>query len=106
MAQTQTKQKEVKLTLNAEELSPNQVRLIRGINQLLTTVLTSHDEAEYFNSSAELMKLVASAVKQANFGTAMVAGDEAIAYTQQALEFSLDLLSEHIEENKVITYDN
>lgn len=106
MAKMQLKRKEVTLTMDTTDLSECQVRLVKSINHLLSVVLKTDDEAEYFESSAELLRTVASAVKQANFGTELIAGDEPIEYTQQALEFSLDLLSEQVYGNKVISYDN
>ena len=98
-------EKIINLNFDATELSPHQVRLVKSIANLLSHVLTTDDESEYFESSSELMKLIAGAIKQSNFAEVWCE-DKDIAYSTQALEFCLDGLDEVIYSNKVVRLDN
>jgi hypothetical protein len=98
-------QKELLLKLDVSELNPQQIRLIKSINSMLTHVLTTDDECDYFDGSSELMRMVASAVKQANF-TADYTPNPDIPYAEQALEFSIDAIADQIHSNKIINFDN
>lgn len=98
------KKKSMELTLkvNTEELSEQHIRTIRSINSVLTHVLTTQEESEYFDSSSELLRLAACAVKKANFSKK----DVGIEYSKQALEFCVDILHEQISNDELIKYDN
>ncbi|MEX0799494.1 MAG: hypothetical protein WEB87_06720 [Bacteriovoracaceae bacterium] len=93
------------ITLEGSELSAQQKRLLKTVSNLLAHVMTTDDEGEYFDSSSELMKLVAGAIKQANF-TSIWREDENIPYSTQALEFCLDNLNDEIYSDKIVRYDN
>jgi hypothetical protein len=93
------------LTLEVTGLAPHQIRLIKSVNSLLTNVLTTDDEEDFFETSFELMQAVASAVKQANFND-QHGKNEHIHYANQALEFSLDALQDKIHSDDVISFDN
>ena len=95
------KQAMLNVELDTSSLGPAQLRLVKSINAALARVLNSESEAEFFNGSAELMRLAASLIQQANF----VEGSE-IPYADQVLEFSVDALQEQISSSKVVTYDN
>ncbi len=90
------------LEIDTEGMSPQQIRLIKSINSMLTHVITTEEEDEYFDSSSELLRLVASAVKKANFSQ----NDQGIQYSLQALEFCVDTLSDQVYEEDLIKYDN
>lgn len=94
----------IQLTIDTEELKARQVRVMKSIVSTLSYVMKTKNEAEYFEASSELMKLVASAVKDANFNDQAEKGD--IAYATQALEFCVDNLLDHIQSSEVIRYDN
>jgi hypothetical protein len=94
--------KKITLEVETEELNPQQIRLIKSINSMLTHILTTDDEEEYFDSSSELLRLVATSIKKANF----CANDGKIEYSQQALEFCVDTLSDQVYEDDLIKYDN
>ncbi len=92
------------ITINTEELSPHQVRLIKVVNSLMQHVLSTEEEEEYFNGSSELLRTCASLIKQANFVDQSTKGY--IPYAEQALEYGIEILSEHIDDSKVILFDN
>ena len=94
--------KKKSLEIKIEDLNPQQVRLLKSINSMLTHIMTTKEEDEYFDGSSELLRLVASAIKKANFSKT----DENIKYGQQALEFCVDTLTDQVYEENVIKYDN
>ncbi|MFT6633817.1 MAG: hypothetical protein ACJAS4_003789 [Bacteriovoracaceae bacterium] len=102
MSESKRIQESLKLEIDTDGMNIQQVRLIKTINTMLAHVLTAEDEDEYFDSSSELLRLVASAVKKANFSK----NDTGIEYSQQALEFCVDTLSDQIHEDGLIKYDN
>jgi hypothetical protein len=97
--------KQLLIKLDVAELSPSQIRLIKSINTLLVQVLTAPDETEYFEGSAEFLRTCAGAIKQSNF-TETLKGKDGIPYADQALEFSLDSISEDISGAKLVNFDN
>lgn len=98
-------EKQLNIKLDVEELSPAQIRLIKTINTLLLQVLTAPDEAEFFDGSAEFMRTCAGAIKQSNF-TESLKSKDGIPYADQALEFSLDSISDDIQNAKLVNFDN
>lgn len=95
----------VKIELDADELSSAQVRKIRSLNIILQHILTTHDEAEFFDGSAEFMRTCAGLIKEANFANNLK-DKSGIPYAEQALEYSMDVLQECMTNSKVVTYDN
>ncbi len=95
--------KKVFLELDTTGLKPAHIRLVKTLYNMIAHALTTEDEGEYFNSSAETIRLCASLIKQARFIETME--KEKIPYAEQALEFSVDILQEHIANSKVVTYD-
>jgi len=104
MAHSSMKKEKTFIEINTSELSSAQIRSIKTLNVLLEHVLTADNEGEYFDGSAEVMRLCASLIKQASFiqNAKMVN----IPYAEQALEFSVDVLQDHIATMKVVNYDN
>lgn len=96
------KTNEVSITLNTDELSPAQVRLIKSINSLLGHVLIAEDETEYFEISSELMKKTAELIQLAGFAEA----NKNMAYGEQAVEFAVDFLHEALDRKKLHNIDN
>jgi len=90
------KQMELILKMDTEGMSPVQVRLVKSIHSLLAHVLSSEEESEYFETSAELMKKTADLIKQSAFATT----NKNMSYGDQAVEFAVDTLNESLEENK------
>lgn len=104
-AQTSLKDKMIKIEIDGSELSPQQIRLIKSLNTMLTHVLMTEEEEEYFEGSAEFMRMCAALIKQARF-TEALKDQSNIPYAQQALEYSVDVLQEYVTASKVVTYDN
>tara|TARA_B100001971_G_scaffold129103_1_gene119024 strand:+ start:67616 stop:67933 length:318 start_codon:yes stop_codon:yes gene_type:complete len=97
--------KKIDLKFDTTELNAQQIRLVKSIATLLGHVLTTDDESEYFDGSAELMQLIAGAIKQSNFNSIWCENKD-IEYSTQALEFCLDSLGDHIYSKKVVRLDN
>lgn len=104
-AQTSAKNQMIKIEIDGSELTPQQVRLIKSLNTMLTHVLVTENEEEYFEGSAEFMRMCAALIKQARF-TEELKDQSNIPYAQQALEYSVDVLQEYVTASKVVTYDN
>lgn len=104
-AQTSIKERMIRIEIDGSELTPNQIRLIRSLNTMLAHVMLTENEEEYFEGSAEFMRMCAALIKQAHF-TENLKDASNIPYAQQALEYSMDILQEYVTASKVITYDN
>ncbi len=90
------KEIELILKMDTEGLSANQVRLVKSIHSLLAHVLSSEEESEYFETSAELLKKTAELIKNSAFAVT----NKNMSYGDQAVEFAVDTLNESLEENK------
>lgn len=88
------KKNELLIKLDVEQLTPVQVRLLKSINALLTNVMTAEEEAEYFESSAELLRHAAEFIKAANYPKSHRTMD----YAEQAVEYAVDFLNERTAE--------
>ena len=96
--------KAVEIKFDTEKLGPNQIRLLKSINALLAQVVATEDEGVFFESSAELMRTCASLIQQSRFAETLIHMDD-IPYAEQALEYSLELLQEHMSQSNVVNYD-
>lgn len=90
------------MKLDTEGLSSTQVRLVKTIHSLLATVISSDEESEYFEASAELLKKAAEVIKHSHFASE----NKSISYGDQAVEFAIDSLNECLDGNKVQNLDN
>lgn len=90
------------LEIDCSHLGDQQKRLVKSINSLLQHVLTTKNEADYFESSSELMRLLATAIKKSNFNQ----DNQKIPFDQQVLEFCVDTLSDQVYNDEVEQYDN
>ena len=99
-----TKPNELVLKIDVRELSAAQIRLIRSMHTLLTHIATTEDEGEYFDSCSEAIKKFASLVKQSHFP--QLKSLSAIPYSDQAIEYSIDMLQECIDAAKILSFDN
>ena len=93
------------LEIKTVGLTEAQKRLLKSLNALLGYTIQTDDEAEFFNGSAEALRICASLIKQSHFIENLSPFDD-IPYAEQALEYSIDVLQEHINASKVIQYDN
>jgi len=92
-------------SIDTKNLRQEQVRLLKSIQSMLLHVATTEHEKDFFEGSADLMRMCAALIKQANFCKKLKTTN-GIPYANQALEYSLDVLSEHMSSSKIITYDN
>ena len=104
-AQHSKKDSMLRIEIDGSDFSPQQIRLIRSMNTLLANVMVTENEEEYFEGSAEFMRMCAALIKQARFSENLK-GIDNIPYAQQALEYSMDVLQEYVTNAKVVTYDN
>ncbi|GAB4412473.1 MAG: hypothetical protein OHK0056_17490 [Bacteriovoracaceae bacterium] len=98
------KKEKIFLEIDTTEMSASQIRQLKTLTALLNHVLTTDEESEYFDGAAEAVRMCASMIKQANFIEVMK--DSKIPYADQVIEFSVDVLQEHMSNSKVVTYDN
>jgi uncharacterized protein YaaN involved in tellurite resistance len=94
--------KELTIKLNVEEMTPTQIRLIKNITSLLSSVLSSDEESEYFELSSELLKKTAEIIKHSDFANM----NKNMSYGDQAVEFAVDFLNETLDQNKMNNIDN
>ncbi|EQC44743.1 hypothetical protein [Bacteriovorax sp. Seq25_V] len=98
------KSKKVLIEVDASEMSAAQVRLLKSINSMIAHVITTDEEGEFFESSAEVMRMCAALIKQSHFATDLQFNG--IPYADQAIEYSMDILTENMTNAKVVQYDN
>jgi hypothetical protein len=99
------KSNQLSIEIDTSKLTNPQIRLLRSLNCLLADILTTKDETDYFDGSAEIMRLCAALIRQSHFNMDRTQ-DSDIPYAKQALEYSTEVLREYIETAKIITYDN
>ena len=92
------------IKVKTQKLTPQQVRLLKSAQSLLTHVLTTNNESDYFEASAELLKIFSSIIQHAHFSAAHK--DSGIAYDEQVLEYAFDSLREVLSEKSLKTFDN
>ncbi|MCR9203437.1 MAG: hypothetical protein NXH75_02600 [Halobacteriovoraceae bacterium] len=97
-------QNKITIEIDTTEMTAAQIRMLKTLNSVLSHVLVTENEGEFFDNSAEAMRICASLLKKANFTEDMVANN--IPYAQQVLEYSIDVLQDHMEQAKVVSYDN
>ncbi|MCF8057743.1 MAG: hypothetical protein K9K67_00495 [Bacteriovoracaceae bacterium] len=97
-------QKKMFIEIDTTEMTAAQIRMVKTLNSLMNHVLVTESEGEYFESAAEVMRICASLIKQANFTTDMKANN--VPYAEQVLEYSIDMLQDHMSQAKVVSYDN
>lgn len=94
--------KELMIKINVEEMTPTQIRLIKNVTSLLTSVLSSDEESEYFEMSSELLRKTAELIKHSDFANM----NSEMSYGDQAVEFAIDFINESLETNKMHNIDN
>ncbi len=88
---------------NTTQLTKAQKRLVQSVTMMLDHVLKTESEEDFFESSTELFRLVATAIKKSNFPQA---NNNEIAYDKQVLEFCSDVLADQVYGDDVLKYDN
>ena len=94
-----------KIIINFDEknISPSQVRLLKSLNALLLQNMTTQSESEFFETCAEMMRVCAGMINQSKFPRE---SNDKVPYAKQAIEYSIDVLQEHVEDNTINRYDN
>ena len=92
------------IEIDTTEMNSAQMRMLKTLNLILAHVLVTENEGEFFDNSAEAMRVCASLLKKANFTEDMISNS--IPYGDQVLEYSIDILQEHMAQSKVVNYDN
>lgn len=93
-------QKELTMKLDTETLTPAQVKILKSMHSLIANVLTTDDESEYFETSAELLKKATELIKHSQFATE----NKNMSYGEQAVEYAVDTLNEGIQDK--MNFDN
>ncbi|MGB0452672.1 MAG: hypothetical protein ACPGJV_03085 [Bacteriovoracaceae bacterium] len=96
-------QKMLEVSIEEYDLTPAQVRLMKSLNALMLEAMSTPDEHQFFDSCAEIMRVCAGMIKQSSFPRNQ---NSNIPYAKQAIEFSMDILQEHLEKKSVVRYDN
>jgi hypothetical protein len=105
MAKLKQTDKTLTIEIDTTNLDASQIRLIKSMSILIPQVLKTASEQEFFDGSAEFMRLCASIIKQTKFSESQKKLSD-IPYANQALEYSIDILEEHMQKASVVTYDN
>ena len=95
----------MEIELDTSNLSQEKVRLIKTIISEMTKTLTSDNEKKFFTHSAEFMRLCACVIQKSRF-VQVNESVSSIPFNQQAIEYSIDVLQEYLEQEKVVHYDN
>jgi hypothetical protein len=93
-----TKKSEITITLNTEDMTAEQVRILKAMSALMTNVLTSDEESEYFEASAQLMKKAAELIRKSHYAH----DHKQIPYGEQALEYAVDFLNDALNGSEFI----
>ncbi|MCO4794509.1 MAG: hypothetical protein KC493_12385 [Bacteriovoracaceae bacterium] len=104
MAVSKSYQDKVTIDIDTSEMTPAQIRLIKSLNHMLVHVLKAEEEGEFFDGSAEFMRMCAAIIQQSKFPDTW--SSDSIPYADQALEFSVDVLQDFINSSNVVSYDN
>lgn len=89
-----SKKTSLELLFDTKDLTPQQIRIIRSLNYSLMDLIVSDNEDSFFEKSSDLMKIVADAIKASHFSENLKSTETKIPYVAQAIEFSIDNLSE------------
>lgn len=96
---------ELILKYDSSELTPAQIRLIKRVHATLANVLTTDEESEYFEESAELLRICAHLIQNSHFSDDKIRNQN-IPYAEQAIEYSVECLQEQLARGQSISIDN
>ena len=82
-----------------------QVRLLKSLNALILSALTTVEEDQFFKTTEEIMMICAGIINQSHFSKAQ-SKNNSIPYAKQAIELSIDSLQEQLERNALNRYDH
>ena len=102
---TKNNKKKSTFEIQHQNLAPEQLRLTKSIITELVSMMETNQEDQFFHSSSELMRLIATAVEFSSF-VDYQSSVSSIPFSTQAIEYSIDVLADYMESNKHIQYDN
>lgn len=88
---------ENKVTLNTQDLTEKQLRILKQIHFLSIEAMKTDCEVEFFEKSSMLMNQMAKALMHSHFGGADEFDFDKIPYAKQALEYSMENLEDLLE---------
>lgn len=92
------KKSELTITLNTEDLTPEQIRILKAMSALMTNVLSADEEGEYFEASSQLMKKAADLIRKSHFAK----DHKQMPYGEQAVEYAVDFLNDALNGSEFI----
>jgi hypothetical protein len=92
--------------LNNNKLSAQQERNLKTIMGLILNLSTTNQENVFFEQTQEILKLLASVLKQSQFAKAQEKAGSEIPYAEQALELATDWLHDHLYSKNLVNFDN
>ena len=95
-----------KVTLNTENLTEVQLRILKQIHFLSIEAMKTDCEIEFFEKSSMLMQQMAKALMNSNFGSSDEFNFDAIPYAKQALEYSMENLEDLLEGKIAEDFDH
>lgn len=87
-----------------KELAPQQTRLIKTCIISMLELSQTHDEDEFFNTAKDLFQNLAAIMKHSHFQSTAGKANK-IAYAEQAIELSIEILSDDLYNSKLKKYD-
>lgn len=99
------KKENMQIEIETDNLSPEKIRLIKTLVAEMTKTLEAENERRFFTHSAEFMRLCACVIQKSKF-VQINESLSSIPFNQQAIEYSIDILQEHLEQEKIVHYDN
>ena len=88
---------EKNVTLNTQNLTEKQLRILKQIHFLSIEAMKTDCEVEFFEKSSMLMQQMAKALMHSNFGGDDEFNFDKIPYAKQALEYSIENLEDLLE---------
>lgn len=91
----------IQLEIDTTELNELQIRLIKSVVNMLDHVMHTDEEADFFESSSELLRVTSQAIKSSNFSKL----NKELPYGEQALQYCVDVLADRIYQDDLVKYD-
>ncbi len=92
--------------VNNNKLSAQQERNLKTMTGLILSLSTTKQEKEFFEQTQEILKMLASVLKQSQFVKEQEKGGSEIPYAEQALELATDWLHDHLYSKNLVNFDN
>lgn len=89
---------------NDQELSAQQTRLIKTCVISMLEISKTQNEDTFFNTAKDLFQTIAAIMKHSNFQNTEGKANR-IAYAEQAIELSVEILTDELYSTKLKKYD-